>query len=96
MMASKIDRTYKTTFTGEAITMDKYTELLKDIANLIANTDRESFLLGVELRDTKEKLAAAEVKIAHSEKALAEAHEQIETLVARRAVEMMQEDEASA
>lgn len=42
--------------------MDKYTELLKDFAKLIADTDRENFLLKHELDVTKQKLAAAEVE----------------------------------
>lgn len=44
--------------------MDKYTELLKDIATLIADTNRENFLLKCELNRTKEQLASAESKIA--------------------------------
>lgn len=43
--------------------MDKYNELLKDIATLIADTNRENFLLKCELNRTKEQLAAAESKI---------------------------------
>lgn len=76
-MAKKQERTYATTFSEEAITMDKYTELLKDIARLIVDADRENFLLKCELDGTKQKLAAAE--------------DQLETVVAKRAVEMMQE-----
>lgn len=53
--------------------MDKYTELIKDIANLIADTNRENFLLKCELRDTKQQLAEAEGKIALSEEERAHA-----------------------
>lgn len=44
--------------------MDKYTELLKDIATLIADTNRENFLLKCELNRAQEQLADAEHKIA--------------------------------
>ena len=74
-MAKQIDRTYSTTFSEEAITMDKYTELLKDIARLIVDTDRENFLLKSELARANQMIAAAE--------------EQLETVVAKNAVDMM-------
>ena len=59
--------------------MDKYTELLKDIARLIADTDRENFLLRSDLERVKGQLSAAE--------------EQLETAVASAAVEMMRSEE---
>lgn len=95
-MAAKIERTYETKFTGEAITMDKYNQLLLDIAHLIADTDRENILLKYDLQNTKEQLAAAEDRIARAEKEKAVAEEQLETVVAKQAIQMMQEDEASA
>lgn len=55
--------------------MDKYTELIKDIATLIADTNRENFLLKCELRDTKQQLADAESKIAGA-RAFVEKYEQ--------------------
>lgn len=76
-MAKANERTYATIFSEEALPMDKYNELLRDIARLIADTDRENFLLKCELDGTKQRLAAAE--------------EQLETVVAKRAVEMLQE-----
>lgn len=76
--------------------MDKYTELLKDIARVIADTDRESILFKYELKNAEAMLEAAEEKIKRKDAELAAAHEQIETLVAKNAVKMMQEDEASA
>lgn len=60
----KQEREYKTTLLEESLPMDKYTELLKDIATLIADTSRENFLLKHELNRTQEQLAAAEHKIA--------------------------------
>lgn len=74
-MANKNERTYSTTFSEEALTMDKYTELIKDIARLIADTDRENFLLKSELSRANQMIAAAE--------------EQLEAVVARNAVDMM-------
>lgn len=43
--------------------MDKYTELLKDFARIIADTDRENFLLKHELEATKQRLADAEAEV---------------------------------
>lgn len=68
MMKEKQERKYLTTFSGEAITMDKYRELLKDIATLIADAQRENFLLSSELEYTKELLTRAEKKINDAEK----------------------------
>ena len=76
--------------------MDKYNQLLLDIAHLIADTDRENILLKYDLQNTKEQLAAAEDRIARAEKEKAVAEEQLETVVAKQAIQMMQEDEASA
>lgn len=76
--------------------MDKYNELLKDIARMIADTDRENFLLKCDLENAKAQLAAAEDRIARAEKQKAAAEEQLETVVAKQAIKMMQEDEASA
>lgn len=76
--------------------MDKYNELLKDIARMIADTDRENFLLKCDLENAKAQLAAAEDRIARAEKEKAIAEEQLETVVAKQAIKMMQEDEASA
>ena len=76
--------------------MDKYNELLKDIARMIADTDRENFLLKCDLENTKAQLAAAEDRIARAERKRADAEEQLETVVAKNAIKMMQEDEASA
>lgn len=77
--------------------MDKYTELLKDIARLIVDTDRENFLLKTDLEFAKSQIAAAEERIARAEKEKAAAEEQLETVVAKRAAEMMwQEDKADA
>lgn len=58
--------------------MDKYKELLRDIATMIADANRENFLLNAELERTKQQLAEAE--------------ERLETVVAKRAVEMMTEE----
>lgn len=44
--------------------MDKYTELLKDIASLIADTNRENVILKYDLESVNKKLAEAESKIA--------------------------------
>lgn len=82
MMANKIERTYTTMFSEEELTMDKYTELLKDIARLIVDADRENFLLKSELSRTRTMLAGME--------------QQLETVVAENAVNMMREDDASA
>lgn len=95
-MAEKIERTYKTTFTGEALTMDKYEQLLKDIARLIADTDRENIILKYDLENTKAQLEAAESKIKCKDADLTAAYDKIETLVAKQAIQMMQEDDASA
>lgn len=51
--------------------MDKYTELLKDFARLIADTDRENFLLKHELDVTKQKLEKAEAEIEHMQESIA-------------------------
>lgn len=59
--------------------MDKYNALLRDIAAIIANADRDNFLLKCELERVKGQLAAAE--------------DQLETVVAKRAAEMMQEED---
>ena len=79
MMAKAIERTYATTFSEEEITMDKYNELLLDIARLIADTNRENFLLRSDLERTKQALATAEG--------------QLEDVVATAAVEMMRNEE---
>lgn len=81
-MAKPNERTYATIFSEEALTMDKYTELLRDIARLIVDTDRENFILKADLERTKQQLAHAE--------------DQIETVVAKRAAEMLQEVERGA
>lgn len=44
--------------------MDKYKELIKDIAEIIADQGRENFLLKHELEKTKAQLFAAESKLA--------------------------------
>ena len=95
MMAEKIERTYKTTFTEE-INMDKYTELLKDIARVSADTDREKFLLKCELDAVKAALRDAEGEIKRKDQKIAAAEDQLETAVAKQAIQMMQEDGASA
>lgn len=91
-MAKNNERTYTTRFSEETITMDKYNQLLLDIARLIADTDRENFLLKCDLENTKDQLAAAEDRIARAEKEKAFAEEQLENVVAERAVEMMKEE----
>lgn len=91
-MAKNNERTYTTRFSEETITMDKYNQLLLDIARLIADTDRENFLLKCDLENTKDQLAAAEDRIAHAEKRRAAAEDQLEHVVAERAVEMMKEE----
>lgn len=53
--------------------MNKYDELLKDIARLIADANRENFLLKCELSNTKEQLAAAESKIKAAQEVEADA-----------------------
>lgn len=82
MMAKPNERTYATIFSEEALTMDKYTELLRDIARLIVDTDRENFILKADLERTKQQLAHAE--------------DQLETVVAKNAAEMMREVERGA
>lgn len=72
--------------------MDKYTELLKDIAALIANTDRENFLLKCDLERAQQQLSAAEEKIKAREVELECANERISDLVAVHAVGMMAEE----
>lgn len=90
-------RTYKTTFCEEAIDMDKYNELLRDIAAIIANTDRDNFLLRAELERVKGQLDAAEERAAQADKRAAAAEDQLETAVAKRAAEMLwQEGENNA
>lgn len=71
--------------------MDKYTELLKDIARLIADTERENFLLKSDLTRANQQLVAAEKKIAARETELECANERISDLVAAKAVAMMAE-----
>ena len=73
--------------------MDKYTELLKDIAKLIAETDRENFLLKYDLEKAEKQLNAAEAKIKAREAELECANERISDLVAVKAVAMMAEEE---
>lgn len=51
--------------------MDKYTELLKDFARLITDTERENFLLKHELDVTKQKLEKAEAEIEHMQESIA-------------------------
>lgn len=92
MMAKKDQRTYATTFSAEVLTMDKYNQLLLDIARLIADTDRENFLLRSELVRAQEQLEAAEDRIARANKEKAVAEEQLESVVAERAVEMLKEE----
>lgn len=70
----KMERTYSTV-TAEELTMDKYTQLLKDIATIIADTERENFLLRSELERTKI--------------CLAETEEKMTSAIARNAVDMM-------
>lgn len=77
MMANKVERTYATIFSEEEITMEKYTELIKDIARLIVDADRENILLKCDLERTKQQLAKAE--------------EQLETVVAKHVVAMEKE-----
>lgn len=72
--------------------MDKYNQLLLDIARLIADTDRENFLLKSELERTNEQLAAAEDRIERAQKEKAVAEEQLERIVAEQAVEMLKEE----
>ena len=43
--------------------MDKYKELIKDVADLISDARRENFLLSVELDEVKAQLSAAEARI---------------------------------
>lgn len=43
--------------------MDKYTDLIKAIACVIADTDRENFLLKHELDVVKQRLSKAEAEI---------------------------------
>lgn len=50
---------------------NKYKELLKDFACLIADTDRENFLLKHELDVTKQKLEKAEAEIEHMQESIA-------------------------
>lgn len=63
MMSKKQERVYLTNFSEETITMDKYNELLKDIAVLIADAHRENFLLNCELEETRKMLDIAEKKL---------------------------------
>lgn len=60
--------------------MDKYTELLKDIATIIADAHREKFLLSCELEKVKAQLSRAE--------------EQLEDAVALNALMMAKAEEA--
>ena len=90
--------------------MDKYTELIKDIARLIVDTERENFLLKCELDTVKAELTNAEGKIAckdheiaaamdeikRKDQKIAAAEEQLETAVAKQAVEMMKGGEGIA
>ena len=59
---------------------EKYTDLIKEIAGIISDGERERYLLSAELERTKAKLDAAEAKI--------------EELVAAHAVAMMKAEEA--
>jgi len=43
--------------------MEKYTQLIKYIAKVIADLDRDNYLLSYELEQTREKLMRAERKI---------------------------------
>lgn len=65
--------------------MDKYTELLKDFARIIADTDRENFLLKHDLDVTKQKLAKAEAEI-----------ESLENSIAKMIVRVAGEEDANA
>ena len=77
MAKNKNDRTFTTTFSEEAITMDKYTALIKDIARLIVDADRENFLLKCDLERAQSQIASME--------------EQLENAVAKNAAAMMRE-----
>lgn len=44
--------------------MEKYTQLIKCIAKVISDLDRDNYLLSCELERTKENLKRAESKIA--------------------------------
>ena len=92
-MADKVEREYKTTFSEEVLDMDKYNELLRDIAALIVNTDRDNFLLKCELERVKGQLDAAEERADRADKRAAEAEDQLETVVAKRAAEMIWEED---
>ncbi|MBQ5641239.1 MAG: hypothetical protein IIV05_05470 [Ruminococcus sp.] len=72
--------------------MDKYTELLKDIAKLIAETERENFLLKYDLEKAQEKISAAEEKIKSREAEIESANERISDLTAANAIMMMTEE----
>ena len=72
-MMAKQQREYKTILLEESLPMNKYDELLKDIARLIADANRENFLLKCELSNTKEQLAAAESKIKAAQEVEADA-----------------------
>lgn len=72
--------------------MDKYTELLKDIAKLIAETERENFLLKYDLEKAEKQIGAAEEKIKEQRAELESANERISDLVAASAVLMMAEE----
>lgn len=53
--------------------MDKYKQLINDIAEIIADQGRENFLLKHELEKTKAQLLAAESKLARLERPVMEA-----------------------
>lgn len=74
--------------------MDKYTELLKDIAKLIADTSRENFLLKCDLERAQQQIGAAEAKIKARECELECANERISDLVAASSVLKMAEEGA--
>lgn len=48
---------------------EKYTELIKEIARIITDGERERLLLQLKLNDTKMMLEEAEARIAELEKA---------------------------
>ena len=58
--------------------IEKYSEVIKGIANVIADQDRENFLLKMELENVKAQLE-------HCEKQRAAAEAQLEDYVARHA-----------
>ena len=62
---------------------EKYSELIKDIATMIADQDRENYLLKMELENVKAQLE-------HCERQRAAAEAQLEDVVARNACKCME------